>query len=99
MWSPLPYPLARRLRTMNSQADLFAAVDSSALDAASLASPAPKREMPLRDPIAVPCGFVDRSNNRCRRLGRQPIFVDGVPLTSRGRPLVHCVPECWNGSG
>lgn len=48
-------------------------------------------------PIAVPCGFIDRHNNRCQRLGNWPVMVDGKQMVCRGRPMLHCDPACFRG--
>lgn len=48
-------------------------------------------------PIAVPCGFMDRHNNRCQRLGNWPVMADGKQMVCRGRPIVHCDPGCFKG--
>ena len=48
-------------------------------------------------PIAVPCGFMDRHNNRCQRLGNWPVMADGKQMVCRGRPMVHCDPACFRG--
>lgn len=49
-------------------------------------------------PIAVPCGFMDRHNNRCQRLGNWPVMVDGKQMVCRGRPMLHCDPTCFKGA-
>jgi hypothetical protein len=48
-------------------------------------------------PIAVPCGFMDRHNNRCQRLGKWPVMADGKQMVCRGRPILHCDPVCFKG--
>jgi len=48
-------------------------------------------------PLAVPCGFLDRANKPCQRLGNWPIMVEGQQLSCRGRPVVHCDPACFRG--
>ena len=48
-------------------------------------------------PLAVPCGFLDRANKPCQRLGNWPIMVEGQQLSCRGRPVVHCDPACFWG--
>lgn len=47
--------------------------------------------------IAVPCGFIDRHNNRCQRLGNWHVMADGKQMVCRGRPIVHCDPACFRG--
>ena len=81
--------------TLNLQSDLFE--DSSA--AVQLAEPGPDNTVALGEPIAVPCGFVDRMNNRCRRLGHRPVVIEGVQLVSHGRPMLHCEPGCFSAFG
>lgn len=46
-------------------------------------------------PIAVPCGFADRSNRPCNRLGKWPVMADGKQLVCRDRPMVHCDAACF----
>ena len=46
-------------------------------------------------PIAIPCGFSNRYNQPCRRLGSWPVIVDGSQMVCRGRPMVHCDPACF----
>jgi hypothetical protein len=48
-------------------------------------------------PLAVPCGFLDRANNPCQRLGNWPIMVEGQQLSCRRRLVVHCDPACFRG--
>lgn len=46
-------------------------------------------------PIAVPCGFRDRHNNPCHRLGNWPIMDGAKQMLCRGRPMIHCDPACF----
>ncbi len=48
------------------------------------------------EPLAVPCGWRDRTNSPCRRLGHKPVMMDGLQAVCRGRRLVHCAPECFS---
>jgi len=48
-------------------------------------------------PLAAPCGFRNRKNAPCQRLAHRPLRCDGKNLKSNGRPLLHCVMECFNG--
>ena len=48
-------------------------------------------------PIAVPCGFSDRYNRPCKRLGNWPVMIDGKQMGCRDRPMVHCDPACFKG--
>lgn len=79
---------------MSAQSDLFE--QAAALDAS--AAPPPIAAEPLGEPIAIPCGFMDRTNSRCRRLAVRPVVVDGSQLVSRGRPMLHCDPACFSVS-
>lgn len=75
---------------MNTQTDLFgekpleAAIDDAAIT--------PK------EPLAMPCGFLDRSNTRCKRLASRPVMINGKRLHSHGRPMLHCEIGCFNAS-
>lgn len=77
--------------------DLF---DASKLDAEPVATAVPDAARPL---LAIPCGFRNRSNAPCRRLGNRPVTIDGEPFHHRGRSIVHCDPACFRdddpGSG
>jgi len=46
-------------------------------------------------PIAVPCGFSDRYNRPCKRLGNWPVMIDGKQMGYRDRPMVRCDPACF----
>ena len=48
------------------------------------------------EPLAVPCGWKDRANQPCRRLGYAPVMMDGFQVTCRGQRLVHCAPHCFS---
>lgn len=80
---------------MNAQSDLF----YQPVEVETETIPALESAAPLGEPIAVPCGFVDRTNNRCRRLGHRPVLIDGVQLVSAGRPMLHCDPACFSAFG
>jgi len=47
--------------------------------------------------LAIPCGFRDRRNMPCRRLGVRPVTIDGQGFHHRGSALVHCDPACFRG--
>ena len=79
---------------MSAQSDLF---EQAAAPETSL-PPGCFDEL-LREPIAVPCGFMDRTNSRCRRLAMRPVMVDGEQFVSRGRPMLHCDPACYSVAG
>lgn len=49
-------------------------------------------------PLAVPCGFVDRSGKPCRRLAHETVRMNGRPFLHRGGELLHCVAECFRGT-
>lgn len=75
---------------MNAQSDLFgeepldAAIEDTAITPAG--------------PLAMPCGFLDRSNTRCKRLASRPVMMNGKRLHSHGRPMLHCEMACFNAS-
>lgn len=80
------FPQAVRVMAMDAQSDLFGEPDVEAL------------EMPVSpkaEPLAMPCGFLDSSNKRCRRLAHRPVMMNGKQLTSYGRPMLHCPRECF----
>lgn len=80
---------------MMTQTDLFDPAgkidDGAANETESQALPADA------SPIAVPCGFMDRHNSRCQRLGNWPVMADGKQMVCRGRPMLHCDPACFRG--
>ena len=88
-----PLSSNQRAIVMTAQADLFASrtvivgVDEDCAVDGTLALAPP--------PIAVPCGFSNRHNLPCRRSGNWPVMIDGKQLTCRGRPMIHCDPECF----
>lgn len=72
--------------------DLF---DASEPDAEPVATGVPH---PAALPVlAIPCGFRNRRNASCRRLGSRPVTIDGVPFHHRGHRIVHCDPACFRG--
>lgn len=74
---------------MKMQADLFGeptADDEIVMDVEDISA----------GPLAVPCGWKDRANQPCRRLGHAPVMMDGFQVTCRGQRLVHCAPECFS---
>ncbi len=74
--------------------DLF---DASEFDAEPVASAVPDAAaLPL---LAIPCGFRNRRNAPCRRLGSWPVTIDGEPFHHRGHRIVHCDPACFRGEG
>lgn len=79
---------------MSAQSDLFE--QAAAL---KTSSPPGRSDEPLGEPIAVPCGFMERTNSRCWRLAVRPVMVDGAQLVSRGRPMLHCDPACYSVAG
>ena len=79
---------------MMTQSDLFGSInDSSEL---GQIAPEPSPTPPSAAPIAVPCGFLDRANKPCQRLGSWPVMMAGKQMVCRGRPMVHCDPACFS---
>jgi hypothetical protein len=79
---------------MDRQHDFFREPDPATDDddVASVAPQAPPA------PLAVPCGFVDRSGRPCRRLAHRTVCMNGRPFLHRGGELLHCVAECFRGT-
>lgn len=48
--------------------------------------------------IAIPCGFMTRNNDRCQRLARRPVMLDGYQMTCRGRPMLFCDTACYDAA-
>lgn len=46
-------------------------------------------------PIAIPCGYMTRSNRPCQRLATKPVLIEGYQMTCRGHPMLHCDPACY----
>ncbi len=80
---------------MNMQRDLFTP-DAEAVEIDGIENCPVASVTKTFDPIAVPCGFIDRANHRCKRLGSRPVLIDGHQMVSRGRPMVHCDPTCFS---
>jgi len=80
---------------MMTQTDLFASHNeiTEPLDAELEAAPVRS----ATTPIAVPCGFSDRYNRPCKRLGNWPVMIDGKQMGCRDRPMVQCDPACFEG--
>jgi hypothetical protein len=74
---------------MNAQTDLFG---EPADTASSTAITKPG------SPLAMPCGYLDRSNKRCRKLAHRPVMMNGIQMHSHGRPMLHCEMECFTGT-
>ncbi len=74
--------------------DLFDAMEPGAGSAASIVPEAAARPL-----LAIPCGFRNRRNAPCRRLGRRPVTIDSEPFHHRGHRIVHCDPACFLGEG
>jgi hypothetical protein len=76
---------------MNLQPDLFGepvtALASSADD--------PRTAKSTMRTLAIPCGFFNRQNEPCRRLGTRSVVIDGSPLVCRGVSIVHCELDCF----
>lgn len=77
---------------MLTQTDLFTPADTVDDAAASVVV------RQSGEPIAVPCGFRDRHNNPCQRLGNWPIMDGAKQMLCRDRPMVHCDPACFRGA-
>lgn len=70
--------------------DLF---DAPEPDAGPVATVVPHAAaLPL---LAIPCGFRNRRNAPCSRLGSRPVTIDGEPFHHRGHRIVHCDPACF----
>jgi len=76
---------------MLTQTDLFESAETDDDGAASVVT------HQLGAPIAVPCGFRDRHNNPCQRLGNWPIMDGAQQMLCRGRPMIHCDAACFRG--
>lgn len=74
---------------MNAQTDLFSEPADTGSGTA-LIKPG--------SPLAMPCGYLDRSNNRCRKLAHRPVMMNGKQMHSYGRPMLHCEMECFTGA-
>ena len=48
---------------------------------------AAEMEAPRGEPIAIPCGFMTKTNERCQRLASRPVMLEGHQMTCRGRPM------------
>lgn len=94
MRAPPPLPRNRSVKRTMMQADLFRS--DSELPIGQARQECGVNAVQLI-PLAVPCGFLDRANNPCQRLGNWPIMVEGQQLSCRGRPVVHCDPACFRG--
>lgn len=55
-------------------------------------------EGPRGEPIAIPCGFMTRNNDRCQRLAHRPVMLEGHQMTCRGRPVLFCDPACYDAA-
>lgn len=82
---------------MNMQRDFFTS-DAEAVEIDAIESRPVAAAAQTADPIAVPCGFIDKTNHRCSRLGSRPVVIDGHQMVSRGRPMVHCDPACFSAT-
>lgn len=80
---------------MMTQTDLFARVEENT-ESEDINHELDKT-LALAEPIAVPCGFRNRHNAPCQRLGNWPVMSDGKQMVCRDRPMVHCDPACFKG--
>ncbi|MDX3911611.1 MAG: hypothetical protein QHC67_17645 [Sphingobium sp.] len=76
---------------MNAQTDLFGeepqdAAIEDAIEGAGIT---------LGEPLAMPCGYLDRTNTRCKRLAWRPVMMNGKQMHSHGRPMLHCEMACF----
>jgi len=55
-------------------------------------------EAPRGEPIAIPCGFMAKNNQRCQRLAHRPVMLEGHQMTCRGRPMLFCDPACYDAA-
>lgn len=57
-------------------------------------------DIPLPEvlPLAAPCGWLNRRNKPCQRLGHRAMRCEGRQLRSCGRPVLHCEIACFNGA-
>lgn len=77
------------------QPDLFnTSADVAEFEASNDAAPRP--EPIAAEPMAVPCGFIDRLNRRCSRLATRPVMFDGRQMICRSHPMLHCDLACFN---
>ena len=44
---------------------------------------AAEMEAPRGEPIAIPCGFMTKTNERCQRLASRPVMLEGHQMTCR----------------
>lgn len=80
---------------MMTQSDLFSPADEITGEVVAECEAVVADATPA--PIAIPCGFRDRHNGPCRRLGNWPVMMDGKQMACRNRPMVHCDPACFKG--
>jgi hypothetical protein len=80
---------------MITQNDLFAPANEI-IDSEDI-SQGLNKALTVTTPIAVPCGFRDRRNSPCRRLGNWPVMSEGKQMVCRDRPMVHCDAACFDG--
>lgn len=59
---------------------------------------AAEMEAPRGEPIAIPCGFMTKNNERCQRLAHRPVMLEGLQMTCRGRPMLFCDPACYDAA-
>lgn len=80
---------------MITQTDLFA--PENEIKGSEDISQSLNKALAVSTPIAVPCGFRDRRNSPCKRLGNWPVMSEGKQMVCRDRPMVHCDAACFNG--
>lgn len=79
---------------MERQSDLFSSGYPAVSDVGDRDAEAVECEE--LQPIAVPCGFLNRASRPCSRLAHERVRLDGRPFASRGRPMLHCSRACYN---
>ncbi len=72
---------------MNAQSDLFGEEPQEDLLEGTSITP--------EEPLAMPCGYLDRTNTRCKPLAWRPVMMNGKQMHSHGRPMLHCEMACF----
>jgi hypothetical protein len=76
---------------MNAQTDLFGEEPQEA----SIEDGIEGAGITPGEPLAMPCGYLDRTNTRCKRLAWRPVMMNGKQMHSHGRPMLHCEMACF----
>ena len=80
---------------MKTQSDLFA--PANGIIGSEDISQGLNKALAVITPIAVPCGFRDRRNSPCKRLGNWPVMSEVKQMVCRDRPMFHFDAACFNG--